>query len=320
MIKTCQIIALVLSLFFFFNKAYAVDLLFPVSCRIMENCWITNHVDLNKNINQVEDYMCGKKVSDNNQSTHISLASKSSYHENIPVLATAEGIVRVAELDSGFCGGRVLIEHKDGWQSSYCHLNPELITVIKGQKVKAGDVLGLIGVSGQSQWPHLSFAVLRNGMVFDPFSGRTPLEGCLKASTPLWEGGMNPLYEPAHVTNIGFTVGHVTNQEITSGAIAAAKEIATNTPQISLWAMLMNISSNDDISLKIEEPSGRILNQLDIKIKNDADFHPIYFVTRRQNFLWDEGLYKGTITITRNVNGNRITIGKYTSVTLIETD
>lgn len=316
MTKTCQIIALFFFAIVFSSKANAIELRFPVACKLMDNCWITNHVDLNRRTGEREDYMCGKKLTDNNKSTHISLKSRSSVESNIPVIAAANGTVKIAQNIGGFCGVRVLIEHEKGWESNYCHLNPSTLQVKKGQIVKPGQIIGSIGMSGKTQWPHLSYALLRNDMVFDPFSGKTPLEGCSGYSNPLWGGGINPIYEPAQVTSIGFNFGTISSKTIMDGAAKSATAMKSQTPQISLWVMMMNIQKGDEITLKVIEPSGRILNEQIIKVDFDQKYYPVHLSTLRKNFLWDKGNYKGVVTISRYVEGNKITTGKYTGVNL----
>lgn len=319
MTKSCQIIAIALCLFFPLKQAVAIDLLFPVACRVMTDCWITNHVDLDNNSGRSEDYMCGKKTRDGSLSTHISLGNIQDVTLNMAVIASADGTIDFAGNIGGFCGGRILIDHGGGWESSYCHLNLNTLQVSEGDTVTQGQILGSIGMSGQSSWPHLSFALLRNGMAFDPFSGRTNLEGCSKKSQPLWAGGMNPLYEPAQVTNIGFTVEALDNDAILRGNIADVTEIAAATPQLTLWAMLMNVMEGDLITMRVLEPSGRILNETETTAQTDRDYFPVIFMTRRNNFIWDNGDYRGSITITRRVNDNEITVGQFTTVRLTET-
>ena len=261
--------------------------------------------------------MCGSKATDNNQSTHISLGTTQSHLSNIPVIATANGKVLEAQNIGGFCGTRVLIDHGEGWQSSYCHLNPETLLARRNQTVQSGQVIGTIGISGQTNWPHLSYALLRNGMVFDPFSNRTNLEGCAQKSDTLWSGGINPLYEPAQVTSIGFHVGYIRTNSILSGILKPAEKIRSETPQLSLWTLMMNIQKGDEISLKIVAPDMRIVKQQTIIAGKSRVRYPLFFSASRGKLLWDKGVYRGEITVTRTVNGNKIKVGKFTTVTLL---
>jgi len=57
-------------------------------------------------------------------------------------------------------GNYVVIEHANSEYSFYCHMIPNSVQVKKGQKVKAGEVLGKLGSSGNSNCPHLHFHLM----------------------------------------------------------------------------------------------------------------------------------------------------------------
>lgn len=318
--RLCQTALLFILVLLLAPRAEAIEFQFPVACQIMGNCWITNHVDLDDRVGRVSDYMCGVKATDNNKSTHVSLASRSAVNQNIPVLAAASGVVDIATMIGGFCGVQIKITHDDGWQTSYCHMDAQTVQVRIGDRVKQGQVIGTIGTSGKTDWPHLSFATIRNGMIFDPFSGRTAIEGCSETTQSLWVGGVNPPYEPAAVTNAGFTVGYVENAAILNGTAQAATAISTKTQQLSLWALMMNLRKDDEIHMRVEQPDGKPLKEFKTKIENDVLYYPINLSTIRQNILWDGGDYKGVITITRHVNGNDITSGRLVNLKLVQPD
>ena len=69
------------------------------------------------------------------------------------------------------CGNGVRIDHGGGWTTQYCHLRRDSVTVGRGARVAAGDVLGMTGASGQADTPHLHFQVERDGQPVDPFTG-----------------------------------------------------------------------------------------------------------------------------------------------------
>jgi murein DD-endopeptidase MepM/ murein hydrolase activator NlpD len=54
-------------------------------------------------------------------------------------------------------GNNVVMDHGNGEFSLYAHLKPGSLTVKVGQKVKAGDVIGQLGSSGNATEPHLHF-------------------------------------------------------------------------------------------------------------------------------------------------------------------
>lgn len=71
--------------------------------------------------------------------------------------------------DGGRLGNYVKIRHADGTYTLYGHLSKGTITVMAGDVVEQGQVIGKLGNSGRSTGPHLHFAVLDvNGTKVDP--------------------------------------------------------------------------------------------------------------------------------------------------------
>ena len=65
----------------------------------------------------------------------------------------------------------VIIDHGDGVETNYWHLMKESIVVQEGQQVMCGDMLALVGSSGNSSLPHLHFQLEVDGVVVDPYAG-----------------------------------------------------------------------------------------------------------------------------------------------------
>jgi predicted flap endonuclease-1-like 5' DNA nuclease len=84
-----------------------------------------------------------------------------------PIPATAAGTVGYAGWDANF-GNYVRLDHGDGLQTYYAHLSG--LGVKSGQKVGAGDVLGLSGDTGYSSGPHLHYEVRLNGVALNPLA------------------------------------------------------------------------------------------------------------------------------------------------------
>lgn len=82
-----------------------------------------------------------------------------------PVVATADGQVIFAGMLSDY-GKTVILKHPSGYQTLYAHLSS--IEVIKGQKVKAGQVIGRVGSTGRSTGPHLHYEILIENKSIDP--------------------------------------------------------------------------------------------------------------------------------------------------------
>jgi hypothetical protein len=104
----------------------------------------------------------------------------------------ADHPVTIEEAD----GNHVILKLGDGRFAFYAHLKPGSVTVRRGERVRAGQVIGETGNSGSSTGPHLHFQVMdrpsalaSNGVpyVFDRFEldGRSPPLDELLASDPV---------------------------------------------------------------------------------------------------------------------------------------
>jgi murein DD-endopeptidase MepM/ murein hydrolase activator NlpD len=82
-----------------------------------------------------------------------------------PIHATADGVVLKAFRNGGF-GNYVLIDHHNGYTSSYAHLRKYLVH--KGDKVKRGQVIGLLGNTGRSTGSHLHYEISLNNKPINP--------------------------------------------------------------------------------------------------------------------------------------------------------
>jgi murein DD-endopeptidase MepM/ murein hydrolase activator NlpD len=74
-----------------------------------------------------------------------------------PVRAARAGRVTRAQVMSGY-GKMVEIRHVDGFSTRYAHLSRYVVR--KDQKVKAGELLGLVGSTGRATTAHLHFEIL----------------------------------------------------------------------------------------------------------------------------------------------------------------
>jgi murein DD-endopeptidase MepM/ murein hydrolase activator NlpD len=84
-----------------------------------------------------------------------------------PVYAAESGVVTVAQSWSGY-GNCIIIDHGGGLMTLYAHLKPGGILVEKGEQVKRGQKIGLVGMTGTATGYHLHFEVRKNGEPVDP--------------------------------------------------------------------------------------------------------------------------------------------------------
>jgi murein DD-endopeptidase MepM/ murein hydrolase activator NlpD len=88
-------------------------------------------------------------------------------HLGTQVHAPADGIVIFAGVKAGY-GNTLIIDHGYGLETWYGHTKQLLVS--KGQRVKKGDAIALLGSTGRSTGPHLHYEVRVNGTPVDPLS------------------------------------------------------------------------------------------------------------------------------------------------------
>ncbi|MEK0313804.1 murein hydrolase activator EnvC family protein [Cohnella sp. 56] len=87
--------------------------------------------------------------------------------EGTPVYAAESGTVIVAQSWSGY-GNCIIINHGGGLWTLYGHLKPGGILVEKGETVKRGEKIGLVGMTGTATGYHLHFEVRKDGTPVNP--------------------------------------------------------------------------------------------------------------------------------------------------------
>ena len=82
-----------------------------------------------------------------------------------PIVAARSGTVKTAEYldDAGYW---VLIDHMDGFDSRYMHMDKYIVT--QGQFVVAGQIIGYCGSSGVATGNHLHFGIYKDNQVVNP--------------------------------------------------------------------------------------------------------------------------------------------------------
>ena len=85
--------------------------------------------------------------------------------EKTPIIAPADGKVIYAK-QKWLIGNMITIDHGYGMVTRYGHLHS--IEVKKGDHIKRGQLIGLMGNTGRSTGPHLHYELKLNGVPVDP--------------------------------------------------------------------------------------------------------------------------------------------------------
>ncbi len=96
-----------------------------------------------------------------------------------PIMATASGTV-VESARRGGNGNYVKIRHNNIYSTQYLHMRKRKVK--KGQYVKQGDIIGWVGMTGNTSGPHVCYRFWKYGRQVDPFKQKLPSAKPLKKS------------------------------------------------------------------------------------------------------------------------------------------
>ena len=98
--------------------------------------------------------------------------------QGTPVQASGDAVVEEVNSERSGYGMHIILNHGYGYRTLYGHLSK--VKVKQGQKIKRGEVIGLVGSTGTSTGPHLHYEVIHRGDKVDPIhycmDGLTPKE------------------------------------------------------------------------------------------------------------------------------------------------
>ena len=107
-----------------------------------------------------------------------------------PIMATADGTV-VESTRRGGNGKYVKIRHNGTYSTQYLHMKRQKVK--RGEFVRQGDVIGWVGMTGNTSGPHVCYRFWRNGRQVDPLKEELPkAEPLAEALRPAYFEYINP--------------------------------------------------------------------------------------------------------------------------------
>ena len=102
------------------------------------------------------------------------IAGESAFHYGVdlaaargtPIVASRSGTVTVADYEEGKAGYHIVIDHLDGYESKYMHMDKYIVS--QGQFVVTGQIIGYCGQTGAATGDHLHFEIWKNNEVQNP--------------------------------------------------------------------------------------------------------------------------------------------------------
>ena len=223
------------------------------------------------------------------------------------VKATRDGMTDVSVRDTGHeavagreAGNGVLIEHGGGWQTQYSHLRSGSVSVEPGERVEAGTPLGMIGLSGNTEFPHLHFTVRKDGVAIDPYTGAAGAWTCGSPKSPLWteDAAQVLTYVPTGLLIAGFSSSSPNADAIRRGDQRLGQSVE-DPEALVLWADIYGAQAGDIQAFSIAGPDGSVF--LDSKSALDED-NVSWFAfggRRRPPQGWAPGVHTGTFMLSR---------------------
>jgi hypothetical protein len=159
----------------------------------------------------------------------------------------------------GKCGNGVWLSHAGGWTTQYCHMKRGSLAVERGDRVSAGQRLGEIGFSGNTEFPHLHLTVAHDRVPVDPFTGRRQDEGCggKPADRPIWgdAAAAQLRYRPSGLLGAGFVDRKPEWDEVKRGAFRGER-LPANAPALVFWVEVFGLRQGDREHLRLVAPDG----------------------------------------------------------------
>ncbi|MGH1465970.1 MAG: M23 family metallopeptidase [Cognatishimia sp.] len=290
------------------QAASEISLGFPVDCTLGSDCFIQNYVDTDPSPG-TSDFTCNKLSYDGHKGTDFALFSHKDLARNVDVLASLPGLVvglRDNMPDHNFfdfepddiagreCGNGVVIDHGDGWETQYCHLKQNSISVEIGAQVSTGEKLGEIGASGNTSFPHLHLSLRKDGKVVDPFDS-TATESCGAQSLGLWTDPIEYIGGGLIATAIDDKVPEYSHLKSDQHR---PTEWPTDSPALVVWSFGFGLIPQDEILFSLRYPSGETFSDTVIAERNRAQFFYAWG-KRRPSGGWPTGTYIASSTMKR---------------------
>jgi len=302
-------------------------LFWPLDCVLGQSCFIQQFVDHDPGP-KAQDFACGSASYDGHKGTDIRVPTEAEMRAGVAVLASAGG--RIAGLRDGMadhrlqtpadraaiagreCGNGVVVVHGDGWRTQYCHMKKGSIRVKKGQQVARGAVLGLVGLSGDTQFPHVHLGVYKGKQIIDPFQSQR-INGCGgDLGETLWDSSVLAgfSYQPSQVVEAGFANQPVTYQAVQEGKFADQSGLAADKPLV-IFGLGINLKKGDEFRVILVGPRGEIVRNNPASLKKNKAQWMSFAGRKAPSGGWPKGGYTGRAQIVHSGRVVTESIQKY---------
>jgi hypothetical protein len=293
-----------------FAQGASILLALPLVCEVGTTCAVQNYVD-----HGGKDYQCGTLTYAGHRGTDIRIVDLDAFQSGVPVLAAARGRVRAIRdsmqdisirapgapsVVGREAGNSVVIEHGDGWETQYAHMRRGSVKVRAGDYVEPGDMLGTVGLSGETEFPHLHFEVRRLGRAVDPFAGTEGAQPCSAGGDSLWTARAARAleYRASGVLDAGISGSEpvMANGELDR---ASLKPLLKSSGPAIFWVQLYGLREGDVQDLRFLDPDGKVIAERRVPVTRNLAQSLAYIGASRRFFSWSAGTYRGEYALIR---------------------
>ncbi|WP_016747168.1 M23 family metallopeptidase [Rhizorhabdus wittichii] len=287
----------------------------PIVCTLGKTCAIQNYVDLDPSP-AASDYRCGSRTYDKHSGVDFRLTSMAEQRKGVAVLAAAagtvlrvrDGVADVSVREAGTaaiadkeCGNGLVIAHAGGLETQYCHMARGSIAVKPGQQVSAGAPIGKVGLSGNTEYPHLHFTVRREGTVVEPFAAGAKAGQC-GGGESLWSpaAGLAGAYKAGEVLNAGFASGPVTMAAVQENGADQQPRPSRSAPALVAFVQAIGLKGGDVQRITITAPDGSVLVDSSAKPLDRDKAQWLSFAGKKRPAAgWPAGRYSARYVVLR---------------------
>lgn len=319
----------VLALAMLAAPAAALELGLPVACKIGTDCFVQHYVDLDPGPG-IKDYACGAASNDQHDGIDIRVRTLADSGRGVAVIAAAAGVVAggrdgmadrlvrsqadAAAIKGRDCGNGVRIDHGGGYETQYCHMREGTVAVSNGERVEAGQMLGLVGYSGNAGFPHVHMTVRKDGKALDPFRPDGDAMPCAAARDMLWgrEAAAALAYSPSDLLAVGFADRRVELEDLEAGTVLDA-DLNAQSPALVAYGWAIKLRAGDRLAVRLVRPDGSALAQNEATLDRNKAQYMLFAGTKRPAEGWPSGTYRAQFVVER---GPERVIDRETNVTL----
>lgn len=285
----------------------------PIRCTLGEDCFVQNYVDRDPGPGW-RDFQCGHLSYDGHHGTDFRLLDLAQMRRGVAVVAAAPGVVvavRDGEPDVPLkergrdavakreAGNAVRIAHSQGWETQYSHMRQGSVRVRPGQRVEAGEELGLVGLSGKTEFPHVDFTVRKDGFVRDPFSPGASAE-CGRPDGSLWrpELGDALKYRAVGLLLTGWAPEPADRATAERGDYRDS--VRVNSPSLVFFVEVFGARAGDRERIEVLGPDGRRIAEHQREVERHMAVRYSYAGRRRSGDAWPPGTYTANYVLERD--------------------